>query len=174
MCLGPSRFAPARCGGLRSISEMSSCFLGPRPWHIEIRHRVKKASTIDLFGFEPLKLKIRRLKLWKPTVTRPARGHAPNPRSEDLDVRVSGPSRCLRSGGDSSPDKGKYIYIYIYIYIFVIGICMYICIHVYMFICIYVYIYIYIYTHILLFPHASRLGVLNCVDSADPYFEEEL
>ena len=43
-------------------------FLGPRPWHIEIRHRVKKTSTINLFGFETLKLKIRRLKLWKPTV----------------------------------------------------------------------------------------------------------
>ena len=27
-------------------------FVGPRPWHIEIRHRVKKASTIHLFGFE--------------------------------------------------------------------------------------------------------------------------
>ena len=48
---------------LRSISEISSCFVGPRPWHIEIRHRVKKTSTINLFGFETLKLKIRRLKL---------------------------------------------------------------------------------------------------------------
>ena len=27
-------------------------FVGPRPWHIEIRHRVKKTSTIDLFGFD--------------------------------------------------------------------------------------------------------------------------
>ena len=53
---------------LRSIFEISSYFFGPRPWHIEIRHRVKKASTINLFGFETLKLKIRRLKLWKPTV----------------------------------------------------------------------------------------------------------
>ena len=53
---------------LRSISEISSCFFGPSPWHIEIRHRVKKASTINLFGFETLKLKIRRLKLWKPTI----------------------------------------------------------------------------------------------------------
>ena len=52
---------------VRSISEISSCCFGPRPWHIEIRHRVKKASTIMLFGFETLKLKIRRLKLWKPT-----------------------------------------------------------------------------------------------------------
>ena len=51
----------------RSISEISSCFLGPRPWHIEIRHRVRKTSTINLFGFEALKLKLRRLKLWKPT-----------------------------------------------------------------------------------------------------------
>ena len=42
-------------------------FVGPRPWHIDIRHRVKKTSTINLFGFETLKLKVRRLKLWKPT-----------------------------------------------------------------------------------------------------------
>ena len=43
-------------------------FFGPRPWHIEIRYRVKKkTSTIDLFGFETLRLKIRRLKLRKPT-----------------------------------------------------------------------------------------------------------
>ena len=53
---------------VRSISEISSCFVGPRPWHIEIRQPVKKTSTINLFGFETLKLKIRRLKLWKPTV----------------------------------------------------------------------------------------------------------
>ena len=54
---------------VRPISEISSCFFGPRPWHTEIRHRVnKKTSTINLFGFETLKLKIRRLKLWKPTV----------------------------------------------------------------------------------------------------------
>ena len=37
---------------VRSISEISSCFFGPRPWHIEIRYRVKKTSTINLFGFE--------------------------------------------------------------------------------------------------------------------------
>ena len=30
---------------LRSISEISSCFFGPRPWHIEIRHRVKQIHT---------------------------------------------------------------------------------------------------------------------------------
>ena len=27
---------------IRSTSEISSCFFGPRPWHIQIRHRVKK------------------------------------------------------------------------------------------------------------------------------------
>ena len=27
---------------IRSISEFSSCFVLPRPWHIEIRHRVKQ------------------------------------------------------------------------------------------------------------------------------------
>ena len=45
-----------------------SVFVGPGPWHIEIRHRVKQTSTISLCGFEILKLKSRRLKLWKPTV----------------------------------------------------------------------------------------------------------
>ena len=59
---------PPRRPSLRSISKISSCFFGPRPWHIEIRHRVKRTSTINLFGFETLRLKIRRLKLWKPTV----------------------------------------------------------------------------------------------------------
>ena len=60
---------PQRCAcNVRSISENSSCFFGPRPWHIEIRHRIKKTSTIDVFGFETLILKIRRLKSWKPTV----------------------------------------------------------------------------------------------------------
>ena len=37
---------------IRSISEISSYFFGSRPWHIEIRHRVEKTSTIDLSGFE--------------------------------------------------------------------------------------------------------------------------
>ena len=73
----PAPRAPRRGSGgsggppwVRSISEISSCFFGPRPWHIEIRHRVKKTPTISSFGFETLKLKIRRLKLWKPTVVR--------------------------------------------------------------------------------------------------------
>ena len=43
-------------------------FFGPRPWHIEIRHRLKKSSTTNLFGFETPRLKIRRLKLWRSTV----------------------------------------------------------------------------------------------------------
>ena len=62
-----SGFRAAR-GGVRSIPENLSCFFGPRPWHIEIRHRVKKTSAFNLFGFETLKLNIRRLKLWKPSV----------------------------------------------------------------------------------------------------------
>ena len=83
---------------IRSISEISSCFFGPRPWHIEIRHRVKKTSTINLFGFETLKLKIRRLKLWKPTVTPFASLWVP------LTPSVSLPHKHSRG----------YIYIYIY------------------------------------------------------------
>ena len=56
-----------RCYG--RFPKFHLCFFGPRPWHIEIRHRVKKTFTINLFGFETLQLKIRRLKLWKPTVS---------------------------------------------------------------------------------------------------------
>ena len=69
--IGPSAIGPVASirHSLRSISEISSCFFGPRPWHIEIRHRVKKTSTMNMFGFETLKLKFRRLKLWKPTVS---------------------------------------------------------------------------------------------------------
>ena len=40
--LGPEGLRPAPPDTIRSISEISSCFFGPRPWHIEIRHRVKK------------------------------------------------------------------------------------------------------------------------------------
>ena len=54
--------------GLRSISEISSCFLGRDPGTLKSDIVSTKTSTINLFGFETLKLKIRRLKLWKPTV----------------------------------------------------------------------------------------------------------
>ena len=54
--------------GYGRFPKIHRVFVGPRPWHIEIRHRVENTSTISLFGFETLKLKIRRLKLWKPTV----------------------------------------------------------------------------------------------------------
>ena len=53
---------------LRSTSEISSYFFGFTPWHTEIRHRVKIHPQLKLFGFETLKLKIRKLKLWKPTI----------------------------------------------------------------------------------------------------------
>ena len=39
---GSSQKCRGTCGNMRSISETSSCFFGPRPWHIEIRHRVKQ------------------------------------------------------------------------------------------------------------------------------------
>ena len=54
---------------LRSISEISSCFSGRDPGTLKSDIVSKKTSTINLFGFETLKLKIRRLKLWKPTVS---------------------------------------------------------------------------------------------------------
>ena len=37
--------SPGAAENIRSISEISSCFFWPRPWHIEIRHRVKKTSN---------------------------------------------------------------------------------------------------------------------------------
>ena len=70
LCVSYHRFIFVECvvGFLRSVFRISNLFLRPRPWRIEIRHRVKRTSTIHLIGFETLQLKIRRLKLWKPTV----------------------------------------------------------------------------------------------------------
>ena len=53
---------------VRSISEISSGFLGRDPGTLKSDIVSKKTSTIKFFGFETLKLKIRSLKLWKPTV----------------------------------------------------------------------------------------------------------
>ena len=63
---GAGHFPPI--SALRSISENSSCFLGRDPGTLNSDIVSTKTSTVDLFGFETLKLKIRRLKLWKPTV----------------------------------------------------------------------------------------------------------
>ena len=130
------------CYYVRSNSEISSCFFGPRPWHIEIRHRDKKTSTIDLFGFETLTLKIRRLKLWKPTVSLEAKEH-----QEQL--RRKGPAAGQNPLECPEPIcMYKYIYIYIHIYIYIyIERERYMCIYIY--ICIHTYIYIYIYIHML-------------------------
>ena len=57
---------------MRSISEISSCFLGRRPCTLKSDIVSIKTTTMNLFGFEILKLKIRRLKLWKPTVVVPS------------------------------------------------------------------------------------------------------
>ena len=115
-----------------------SCFLGRDPGTLKSDIASKKPSTINLFGFETLKLKIRRLKLWKPTLE-PCLLH-----------------QCFHVAGIVMPGPAN-IYIYIYIRI---RICMYIYIYtyicfiytVYMYIhlslslslCIYIYIYIYI------------------------------
>ena len=81
-------------------------FVGPRPWHIEIRHRVKKTSTINLFGFETLKLKIRRLKLWKPTVCL-ARRLTVSVRRHGIFRRCLAPRMSVRkaSFGDALPQR---------------------------------------------------------------------
>ena len=87
-------------------------FWGPRPWHVELRHRVKKTSTINLFRLETLKLKIRKLKLWKPTVTG---------RRRDL-LRRRPPGHHLdaarRGHEDTCCIRYTYVYIYIYIYVY--------------------------------------------------------
>ena len=105
------------------------CF-GPRPWHIEIRHGVIKTSTINSFWFETLKLKIRRLKLRKPTVCYP-QDHGDATRHGAL-RRSAAPPPWLASAA-----RPTYLYIYIYIYMFI-----HTCI------CIYTYIYIYTYNNI--------------------------
>ena len=103
---------------LRSISEVSSCFLGPRPWHIEIRHRVKtKTSTINWFGCETLKLKIRRLNLWKPTVS------------------LMQKWASVKQTPAHAEPSGKHTYM-----------CVCVCICIYIYIHIYIYIYIYIHS----------------------------
>ena len=165
-------WTPWNCGAwavIWSISEISSCFFGPRPWHIEIRHRVKQTTTTNLFGFETLELKIRRLKLWKPTV------FIPRP----LPEKVMQTSLCthlafvIRKCYMNCIGHGHghaYIYIYIYICIIVHG-------YVYMYMCIYdiyiyiythtyilIYIYIYIYTYIYIITSQLRLGVGDAAD----------
>ena len=65
---GPARGRRPRLRTIRSISEISSCLLGRDPGTLKSDIVSKKTSPINLFGFETLKLKIRRLKLWKPTV----------------------------------------------------------------------------------------------------------
>ena len=129
-------------GRIRSISEISSCFFGPRPWHIEIRHRVKQTSTIDLFGFETLGLKIRRLKLWKPTVQKPRRPGV------GVDV------------GEGGGVAGLYIVYSVYMYIMYIYIYIYIYtyIHTYIYIYIYMYIYVYIYMYMVYRVHCVFFG----------------
>ena len=48
------------------LPKFHNVFLGRDPGTLK-SEIVKKTFTINLFGFETLKLKIRRLKLWKPT-----------------------------------------------------------------------------------------------------------
>ena len=89
-------------------------FVGPRPWPIEIRHRVKQTSTIDLFGFETLKLKIRRLKLWKPGI------RFVSDWTQPLDILSADSEMCCSylstkiQNNTKIPIKQIYIYIYIY------------------------------------------------------------
>ena len=93
-------------------------FVGPRLWHIEIRHRVKRKSTINLFEFETLKLKIRRF----------GRHNRGRHRGALISMNLS-----LSLSLSFSLSLSLSVNIYIYI-------CVYICM------CIYIYIYIYIYS----------------------------
>ena len=125
-CTGPKR-APSRpqnSAGLGNgrFPKLHRVLLGPRPWHIELRHRVKTTSTINLFGFETLKLKIRRLKLWKPT-EKGTPWH-----SEECRFHGSTQKHLCKNTHEicSDPIRGRggrprvlihYVYIYIYIYV---------------------------------------------------------
>ena len=51
-----------------SLQNFMFVFLGRDPGTLKSDIVSTKTSTIILFGFETLKFKIRRLKLWKPTV----------------------------------------------------------------------------------------------------------
>ena len=141
---------------LRSISEISSCFFGPRPWHIEIWHRVKKTTTMNLFGFETLKSKIRRLKLWKPTALWLGRSRtaprAATAARRALYIQLFHVVLCMC----------VYIYIYNYIYIYIYierererDLCMYIYIYIYVYMYIYIYIYICIYIYIYIYIYSG-------------------
>ena len=55
-------------GAYGRFPKVHCVFLGRDPGTLKSDIVSKKTSTMNLFGFETLKLKIRRLKLWKPTV----------------------------------------------------------------------------------------------------------
>ena len=122
-----SRAWRRREGGLMSTSYLRTVdfricfvfFVGPRPWHIEIRHRVKKTSTINLFGFETLKLKIRRFKLWKPTVISRIISLMSTSYLRSLPQRmiVSAAAAARQEARPRPSPRNVYVYIYIYIYI---------------------------------------------------------
>ena len=101
--------------------------------HIEIQHRVKKTSTINSFGLETLELKIRRLKLWKPTV------YIRSVQRSSRDQKVVFLSYFYIAIHCRIIFQVSYIYIYIYIYIYTYTYIHIIYIYIYM--CIYIYMY---------------------------------
>ena len=108
-----------------------SVFLGRDPGTLKSDIVSTKTSTINLFGFEALKLKIRRLKLWKPTA------HLSSP---DLEVH---PEAVVAGRVPAS----VYVYVYVYVYNKYIYIYIYRYVYMYVCVCVYIYIYIYIYTY---------------------------
>ena len=54
---------------IREDAAISSCFFGRDPGTLKSDIVSKKTSTINMFGLETLKLKLRGSKLWKPTVS---------------------------------------------------------------------------------------------------------
>ena len=92
--------------------------------------QTKNTSTINLFGFETLKLKIRRLKLWKPTVV------------VLVFARGRQERRHLWSCGDADANMSNVVYLNS-IYTWDLPI------HIITYIYIYIYIYMYAYTYII-------------------------
>ena len=103
-------------------------FFGPRPWHIEIRHRVKK-NIHNQFN-----------RIWDSQID--------NSKMEVMEADRSSPETQAQGCPSSVVQcvymnmyTHTYIYIYIYTHMYIHNVIL-ICVYVY--VCIYIYIYIYI------------------------------
>ena len=118
-------------------------FARPRPWHIEIRHRVKKTSTINLCGFE---FRIENSKIEIMETDRTAAAD---------DWRSCGPERAR-------PLCEVPLYVCMYVCMCV---CMYVCVCIYsvMVLCL-AYVIVVLYVRYLLLPcSVMERDVMSCI-----------